>query len=624
MTVDALRKIRDAPGYSAAVYGFDWANFELWRRERPTPDGVASRVDRSDVERTLLLHWQEHCIECAPPECYAVCPLYVARADRKCARFVYGIVPNAGYSGLFDAGADVRFRRWAKLEAEIAGPVVSPATHRRLASVDRSATAAMGRLSAVLSPLDPRRRVSGALAVFRDAALRRVPGARSCAFDEFVLECHLLEREPFRLVLEWSPRGETTLRHVFEITPGHNLHRLPAHTFGRLDTAAGGRILLYPENDAEPRVVFTWLDFVRYASRPAQAAAGPVAAAGGFVKCVAWDLDNTLWEGVLIEDGADACTLRPGVRELIRALDERGILQTVVSKNDYDEAWAVLERHGLGQYFLYPEIGWGPKSAALRRVAHRLDIGLDSIAFVDDSPFERAEVANALPSVRVYDEASLAGLLELPEFDVPVSETSRGRRGQYRLREQRELAEHEYGGDYLEFLRDCGIQLRIFEPGEPGHVDRCLELVQRSNQLNLSKRAYSREQFEQLVATPGILALALEAEDRFGAYGIIGFVAVDERPEVPLVRDLVVSCRIARKRVEHAFFAWLAGRETGRGAEALRAELVRTPRNGPLQAVFDELPFATASDDGVRLVYELPLPARLPDQVVSVSDLVAA
>ena len=100
----------------------------------------------------------------------------------------------------------------------------------------------------------------------------------------------------------------------------------------------------------------------------------------------------------------------------MRKLDERGILQTIVSKNDHHEAWAMVEKLGLAEYFLYPAIGWGRKSDSLRRIAERLNIGLDTFAFVDDSAFERAEVAEALPMVRVYDEkgTSLEQLLSLP------------------------------------------------------------------------------------------------------------------------------------------------------------------------------------------------------------------
>ena len=589
------------------MYGFDWADEQRWRAEAPSPS-AASRLDPARVEQTLLLHWQEHCVECAPPDCYATCPLYVERVDRKCARFVYGIAPNPSFRGLLDVGADVRFRRWGKLEAIVGGGVVTPRVHRRLAALDRGATG----LARVLGRIDSGRIAGRALAVARDRLLSHSSGSASAEFDEFVLECHALDDEPFRLVLEWAPLDRIALRHTFDIRPGHNLHVLPASAFGTLER--GGRIRVLTEHDAERRLVFTWLDFVRYRERQAPAE---------LVKCVAWDLDGTLWDGVLIEDGVGGCRVRPGIEEIVQTLDERGILQTVVSKNDHDEAWAVLERTGLAGYFLYPQISWGAKSAGIRRAAERLNIGLDTFAFVDDSPFERAEVTEALPMVRIYAAAAAAELPVLPEFDVPVTETARHRRSQYRMRIEREEAEESASGDYLEFLRSCGLELRVLEPRKPAQIERCLELVQRSNQLNLSKRAYTRDEFELLLRTPGVLSVALDADDRFGSYGIVGFVAVDERDE-PTVRDFVLSCRIAQKRVEHAFFGWLAERESSRGARLLRAELVRTSRNGPLQQVFEDLPFTSARDDGERVLYELPLPAARLDDVVAVHDLVAA
>ena len=590
------------------MYAFDWAQDELWGREEQQSGRSASRLDRDRVDRTLLLHWQEHCVECAPPDCYASCPLYVERADRKCARFVYGIAPNPAFRGLLDVGADIRFRRWAKLEAIVGATALTPQAHRRLATVDHAVT----RVARALAPADSSRLAGRALAVARDRLLPHVPNSRAVEFDDFVLECYAPDEEPFRLVLEWDPVDRTTLRHAFEIRPGHNLHSLPASAFGT--PVPGGRIRVFPEADAERRLVFTWLDFVRYRQRPAPA---------DLVKCVAWDLDGTLWDGILIEDGPDRCGISPGVEEIVRALDERGVLQTVVSKNDHDDAWEAVERTGLADFFLYPQISWGPKSAGIRRAAERLNIGIDTFALVDDSPFERAEVTAALPMVRVYDTASLERLLALPELDVPVTETARNRRNQYRTRIERERAEETFSGGYLDFLRGCRLELRVLRPHDPAQIDRCLELVQRSNQLNLSKRAYERSEFESLLQTPGILSIALDAEDRFGSYGIVGFVAVDERAE-PTVRDFVLSCRVAQKHVEHAFFGWLADREAARGARVVRAELVRTTRNGPLQQVFADLPFVRSQDDGDRVLYELSLPATGLDDVVTVRDLVAA
>jgi FkbH-like protein len=597
-----------AEGFSlnARVYQLDWANEPLWRLEPVSAEATESALGRQRVRETALLHWQEHCIECAVPLCYEVCSLYVARADRKCARFVYGIYPNPHFRGLFDYGADIRFRRWGQLEAELGSTRVSVDLHRTLAALDARVTRGVNAAAGALQRLNPRRRLNGALALARTMLFRRSPDSPPGSFDAFVLECFAVGPEPLGFVLELIRDGKTALRHRFEINPGHNFHTLPASAFGALE----GRIVLYLDNDAEARVIFTWLDFVSYAAIPAEPA--------GKLKCVAWDLDGTLWDGTLIEDGAERCHLRPEAAQLVRSLDERGILQTVVSKNDADQAWAAVEATGLAEHFLYPAINWGSKSENLRQVAERLNIGLDTFGLIDDSAFERAEVQSALPMVRVYPPTDFGGLLEQPEFDVPITEMSRARRGSYRAQMQREDAQAAFPGDYLNFLRSCGMTLRIFIPTEEPHIRRCLELLQRTNQLNLSMRHYSEQEFRELLAAPGVVSLAFEAEDRFGHYGIVGFSAVDERGGSPVLADFVLSCRVAQKRVEHAFFRWLAIRAKSQGADVLHAKLVRTPRNGALQSVFHELPFETIREDGDEVALKLRV-----DRMDSVEDVIA-
>lgn len=144
------------------------------------------------------------------------------------------------------------------------------------------------------------------------------------------------------------------------------------------------------------------------------------------VKCVVWDLDNTLWNGTLIEtDNPEDLKIRPGVLEIIHELDQRGIIQSIASKNDMDVAWPVVEKLGIAEYFLYPQIHWNAKSDSIRQIAKALNIGIDTFAFIDDSNFERMQVQSALPQVRVYDEKELQNILQRPEFKVMVTEESK-------------------------------------------------------------------------------------------------------------------------------------------------------------------------------------------------------
>jgi FkbH-like protein len=639
-------KISSEPGRShcgeplLAMYQFDWANEKLWAREEPFRAPAATQLSHEQVDRTLLLHWQEHCVECAPPDCYSVCPLYVARSDRKCARFVYGVYPNPHFEGLLDRGADVRFRPWAKIETQLHGlSGVSVAQHRLLDRVDGAATKLVNASADVLQPINRKRRLNGALTVLRDWLLPRFPAHYGADYDDFVLECFAPEREPFRLMLEQTLGDAVVFRHAFEIEPGQNFHAIPARSFQFPTNGTASRLLIYPENDGQRRLVFTWLDFVKYqvasgrngtmsdarqlpsvVERLDGASVGGAevgAAPAAKVKCVAWDLDNTLWDGVLIEDTAQGCQVRDEAVALVHKLDERGILQTVVSKNNHDEAWQLLTELGIAEYFLYPAITWGQKSRSLQQVADALNINIDTFALIDDSPFERAEVEATLPMVRVYPDDAVEELLELPEFDVPVTAMSKRRRFSYREQEHRSAAEATFGGDYLDFLRSCEMKMRLYTPCDEAAVKRCLELIQRSNQLNLSGRRYSAEEFDELLTTPDVLPVAFECQDRFGDYGVVGFASVNERLETPLVLDFVLSCRVAQKRVEHTFFAWLAEREANRGCDVLRAELTKTTRNTPLVKVFDDLPFRVVAADGPKLLMEMSLDqAPEPDNII--------
>ncbi len=608
------------------MFEFDWATRAPWAQEPGRLPAQKSQFDGT-VRGAMVLEWREHCNECAVPLCYVNCALYVRRKDEKCARFVYGIVRNTEFGGLLRYGADVRFRRWGKLEAHLTGRYLSLRPIRWLDTANRAVTAVVNGIASLLSPINAKRRVNGALTLYRGRLLNRL-GRRGVAFDAFAIECYSFEQRPCRLIVELRKSGITVFREGLDLRLGYNCYTpaiaLPAD-FGAEDAFD---LMVYPDEDKELRLVFTCLDFLVRAKTTAKeekpriedlawGAAKPAAK----VKCVAWDLDNTLWHGTLAEDGETNLRLREGAAEMVRWLDERGILQTVVSKNNHDDAMAALKRFGLDEYFLYPAINWGRKSGNLRQIADRLNINIDTFALIDDSPFERSEVAAALAMVRVYGENELAQLRRRAEFDVPITETSRLRRKSYITDLQRERAREISGADYLEFLRSCALKLRLFHPDSDEKVARCLELIQRSNQLNLSSRRYDAAQFDELLANPGMLCVAMECTDRFGDYGIVGFASVDLSGNEPVAKDFVLSCRVAQKRVEHAFYGWLGETMRREGAKRLLIDLIKTARNRPLVKVFEEMPFSTVSSEGDHVLLALDLTGDVErDDVVLLDD----
>jgi FkbH-like protein len=319
------------------------------------------------------------------------------------------------------------------------------------------------------------------------------------------------------------------------------------------------------------------------------------------IKCLVWDLDNTLWQGTLLE--GDSCPLRPGAATLLQTLDERGVLNSIASRNDPETAQARLAALGVGEYFLYPAIGWDAKSAALRRIAEQLNIGLNTLAFIDDEAFERAEVADACPEVLVLDAAELAGVAGRAEFNPPfITDESRRRRQMYLAEQQRGEAEQSFSGPSEAFLAGLGMKLRI-APATAEDLARCHELTIRTNQLNTTGRPYSYDELDRLRRAPDRRLLVAELEDRFGSYGKIGLVLVECAAEVWTIRLLLMSCRVMSRGVGTFLVNHLRD-EARRAGVRLLAEYIPNAHNRMMYVTFKFNGFREAGRDGDVTLFE--------------------
>jgi len=586
----------------------DWAKSSS---QGCTTERQISLVDPSSVESSYLLAWNEHCVECAVPECYTTCPLYVRRLDSKCARFKNGIVPNKQYPGLFPYGAEIEFRRWGKLESTFGCGSVSIAEVRSVDQIDRALLRLIRTVSNLFRSISPALRLSGAYAVLRERILQKTTRRRKGSFDEFVIEVWNVAGHVVNIVLEFWQSG-LKFRTSIRLEPGRTLKRIPACSVNVDLYGTFGMVRVYPENDAEAHLVFSWLDFVRYRQNARTSTEGlhlnaalQSTASETNVKCVIWDLDCTVWEGILGEQDPEVMALRPGVLRTMQELDEKGIVQSIASKNDYDDAWRVLRRLGIAQLFLYPKINWEPKSVNVLRIAGSLNIGMGACAFIDDSPFERAEVAESCPGIRVYPESEIQTLLDRSEFDVPTTEESKQRRVFYRAESERREQATRYGSSYDSFLRSCEMQATLFRPTEPEQIERCLELLHRSNQLNLSTHRYNREEFNRLLVRPDVICVCTSCRDRFGEYGIVGFASIELDPREAVLKDFVLSCRVAQKKLENAWFQWLAGFVSAAGFNKIRAQYGKTSRNGVLLNALLEVGFSEKAKTAAGSMLEL-------------------
>ncbi|WP_243795397.1 HAD family hydrolase [Saccharopolyspora gloriosae] len=328
------------------------------------------------------------------------------------------------------------------------------------------------------------------------------------------------------------------------------------------------------------------------------------------VKCVVWDLDQTIWDGVLLEDGD--VRLRPGVRQVLEVLDERGILHSLASRNDPEAVRAKLEEFGIDHYFLHPQIGWHVKSESVGRIAEALNIGTDAIAFVDDQPFERDEVVHEHPDVLCVDAAELTDLLVRPEF-IPrfVTEDSKRRREMYREDARRKIDEKSFAGPQETFLAGLDMRFEIAEAGE-GDLQRAEELTVRTNQLNTTGRTFSYDELDAFRRSDDHLLLVARLTDRYGPYGNIGLALMDTSGPGWTIRLLLMSCRVMSRGVGTVLINHIKRRAASAGVQ-LSADFISTGRNRPMLVSFKFNGFSEVARDGAYVTFRADLTAIPPD-----------
>jgi len=201
------------------------------------------------------------------------------------------------------------------------------------------------------------------------------------------------------------------------------------------------------------------------------------------VRLVIWDLDETFWKGTLSEGGITFC---PENRDIVIALAERGIISTICSKNDFEAVRDVLKTHDVWDYFIFPSINWEPKGPRLQALIEAIQLRPETVMLVDDYPMNRNEALFFVPGLQVADETVIPQLLANPLFK-GKDDRALTRLQQYKLLEKRKADEVAAGGSNVEFLRSSSIRIAI-EHDIERHIDRVIELVNRTNQLNFTKR----------------------------------------------------------------------------------------------------------------------------------------
>ena len=342
-------------------------------------------------------------------------------------------------------------------------------------------------------------------------------------------------------------------------------------------------------------------------------------------KCLVLDLDNTLWGGIVGEDGITGIRLGeegPGraYQEFqigLRSLQRQGVLLALCSKNNPEDALQVIRSHSgmrlQPEHFAAIRINWEDKASNLRAIAAELNVGVDSLVFLDDNPAERAWVRESLPQVVVPEWPEDPGefpsaLVEIAadhfyRTTITAEDLERGR--QYRDQQARRAAEAS-SGSIEDYYRGLEMRAQIALATELT-LPRIAQLTQKTNQFNLTTRRYSQQQISDLIAS-GCLVYSLDLEDRFGKNGIVGVLIL--RPEDSAawrIDTFLLSCRVMGRTAERAFLGSVSQLLRELGAARLIGEYLPTPKNAPVASLYSDLGFRKTDADRERQVWELDL-----------------
>lgn len=404
-----------------------------------------------------------------------------------------------------------------------------------------------------------------------------------------------------------------------------------AHTIGyankhlRLRLAARDSTYLFPLADLVAQVGrsqafnwrthyrghLTWSDALMAALGRRYAGFG-LAALGKATKCIVLDLDNTLWGGVLGEDGPEGIALGPNwpgreyqdfQRELLD-LQRQGILLAVVSKNNEAEVLAVLREHPhmliRDEHLAAYRVDWKDKATNIREVAAELNLSVEHMLFIDDSPHERAWVARQIPELVAPElptdpsawaewVGSLPSLVVLQQTAEDLLRTT-----QYRQERSRE-AFRQTTGSMEDFLRGLGLRAAV-EPVRPATLPRVVQLLAKTNQFNLTTRRHDEATIRRQVDAGAWRVYTLRVTDRFGDFGLTGVAIVEPGPQGWHLDSFLLSCRVIGKSVESALLAAIARDARAAGATTLTADFVESGRNQVAREFLPSHGFVRAED----------------------------
>lgn len=343
---------------------------------------------------------------------------------------------------------------------------------------------------------------------------------------------------------------------------------------------------------------------------------------GAAKKCIVLDLDNTLWGGVIGDDGVEGIKLGNGAageafqafQDYLRELKERGIVLAVCSKNEEDAAKAPFLNHPdmrlkLDDISVF-KANWTNKADNIREIVRILNLGMDAMVFVDDNPAERALVRSLIPECTVpempEDPAEYIGALDALRLFETASFSAEDRTRSQMYREN--ALRHELSQqctDLSDYLRNLDMEATVGECDD-FHLKRMTQLINKSNQFHLTGTRYSEGELLSLTADPNRIVRYFKLKDRFGDNGLISVLILECLPDALRIDTWVMSCRVLSRGMEEFICREMASLAAQRGCERLLGTFVPTKKNRLVSGLYERLGFTQISEnDDTGTMWEL-------------------
>ncbi|MCM3444734.1 HAD-IIIC family phosphatase [Metabacillus halosaccharovorans] len=324
------------------------------------------------------------------------------------------------------------------------------------------------------------------------------------------------------------------------------------------------------------------------------------------IKCVIWDLDNTIWQGIISED--KDVEIREGIFDVIRLFESKGIIQTISSRNDEGPVLEKLEDLDLIKYFIYPQISWEHKSIGIKRILNGLHFKPSDVIFIDDNIFERDQVKEAFPLININSGENIRALHEIAFKTKSFNSIeAKNRLELYRTEETRLLDKKNlFSGNEKEFLHSCNIHVQLLKANH-SELIRIKELVDRTNQLNSTGYRYSIEEIEAMINKPEFEVYIVQVEDKYGNYGRSGLLILENKLDGYFVKQLIVSCRLMGKGIAQTLLYFAYKRTLDKEFNNLYCLFKRNQFNRQMILLFTGNNFLRVSNENEEVRYYLDL-----------------